>query len=194
MREKFKRISYLVVYLCYLFILLSFTDNNVAFGDIFPGGFFSGRLSYAYEGNSSPYITNTAANQWNNKSSNVLLYYTSSTDQFGSAANIITYFNTTAPPTSGALGIMYPYRTWGISSSLAAVNERWVKAVVYQYKTTNLDTTTKRVATATHEFGHAISIAHPPSSTTMAVMQQGIKSFYELKSYDLYSLIDKWGD
>lgn len=194
MKRKCKRTFYLTMYLCYLSILLPFTGIKVTSAAIFSGGFFSGRLSYAYEGDSSPYISNTAANQWNNISTNVLLYYTSATDSFGSSAKIITHFNTTAPPTSGALGITYPYRTWGISSAPATISERWVKAVVYQYKTTNLDTTTKRVATATHEIGHALSVAHPTSSTTVAVMKQGIKTFYELTSYDISSLINKWGE
>lgn len=120
--------------------------------------------------------------------------YTTATDAYGSSANIVTYFDTSNPPTAGLLGEMIPYKSWtGTSASVGSTSDRWVKAVVYQYKNSSLDTTTKKTATATHEIGHALSVAHPSSSNTTAVMRQGVKTSYSLTSYDKDSLKNKWG-
>ncbi|MCG1021417.1 hypothetical protein [Sutcliffiella horikoshii] len=156
-------------------------------------GFGTGHLTYGV-GSGSSSRASTAAKQWNGVSSKASLPYSSATNQYGSTANVVTHFNSTAPPTSGALGKMYPYKTYtGTSASLATTSDRWVKAIVYQYKNSLLDTTTKRTKTATHEFRHALSVAHPTSSSTVAVMQQGVLNYYDLKTYDKDSLKAKGG-
>lgn len=96
--------------------------------------------------------------------------------------------------TAGLLGQTIPYKSYtGTSATPASVKDRWVKAIVYQYKTSNLNTTAKKIHTMTHEFGHALSVAHPSNSSTDAVMKQGAQTTYNLKSYDKSSLKAKWG-
>lgn len=160
----------------------------------FSGGFASGKLTVGAGSGSSTSITKTSLAQWNGRSSKVALTYTTSTNSYGSTANIVTYFDTSNPPTAGLLGQMIPYKSWtGTSASVGSTSDRWVKAVVYQYKSSSLNTTTKKTATATHELGHALSVAHPPQSNTTAVMRQGVKTSYSLTNYDRNSLINKWG-
>lgn len=176
-----------------LYFTLLFSAVTVK-AEHFSGGFASGKLTVGAGGSSSVSITKTALSQWNNVSSKVSLTYTTATDTYGSSANIVTYFDTSNPPTAGLLGEMIPYKSWtGTSASVGSTSDRWVKAVVYQYKNSSLDTTTKKTATATHEIGHALSVAHPSSSNTTAVMRQGVKTSYSLTSYDKDSLKNKWG-
>jgi hypothetical protein len=161
----------------------------------FSGGFSSGHLTYGLGSGSSSSISSTAASQWNGVSSNVSLTYTSASNLYGSTADIVTHFDNTSPPTSGALGRTYPYKSWtGTSGSLGGTTDTWVKAIVYQYTNSSLNTTTKKTHTATHELGHALSVAHPSSTSTNAVMQKGALTFYDLRTYDKDSLKDKWGN
>lgn len=159
--------------------------------DIFAGGFATGVLTVAPGTSSSTSITQTALAQWNNVSSKVKLTYTTTS----STAKIVTHFQNTNAPTAGLLGQMVPYKTWTSSSgTLAGVSDVWVKALVYQYKSSYLDTTVKQTATATHEIGHALSIAHPTTTDNTAIMRQGIKTSYTLGNYDKTNLISKWGN
>src|SRR5699024_8196059 len=129
----------------------------------------TGNLTYGVASGSVS-IAQTAASQWNGKSSKVKLTYSTARNQYGPTAKIVTHFNSQKPPTSGALGVMYPYKSWtGTSARRATKNERWVKAILYQYNTNYLNTDTKRIATATHEFGHALSVDPAPSSNKTAV-------------------------
>lgn len=172
---------------------LSILCTTKVYAGTFSGGFGTGKLTYGVGGGSSS-IAKTAASQWNGVSSKVSLTYTSATDKYGSKGNIITYFDSSNAPTAGALGYTYVYKSWtGLSGSIGTTSDRWVKAVVYQYKSSYLDTTTKKTHTATHELGHALSVAHPNSSSTNAVMQQGARTSYKLQPYDKNNLISKWG-
>lgn len=173
-------------------VCLSFTLSVQA--NHFSGGFPDGHLTYAVGGGSSSYAS-TATSQWNGVSSNASFTYDDSQGTYGYTADVITYFNLYDAPSSGLLGMTYPYKSWtGTSATSAGINDRWVKAVVYQYKSSYLDTTTKKKHTCTHELGHTLSVAHPSSSTTTAVMQQGALTFYTLKDYDKNSLKAKWGN
>lgn len=160
----------------------------------FYGGFSSGNLTYGIGGGSSS-IASTASSQWNGVSSNASYTYSSATDQYGSTARVITYFDIYTSANAGELGLTIPYKSYtGISASEATTNGTWVKAVVYQYKATELDTTTKKIATASHELGHALSVAHPTTSNGTEVMRQGVKTSYTLTTYDKNSLKAKWGN
>ena len=188
-----KKMFFIVSYAVYLGIIASFLNIPEAQSAHYSGGFATGRLTYGV-GSGSGAIADIAAVQWGNVTSKAKLTRSNATSNGRLTANVITHFNSTAPPTSGALGVMYPYKTWnGTSGSSANSNDRWVKAIVYQYKSSLLNTDAKRIATSTHEFGHALSVAHPSSSNTTAVMRQGVKTSYTLTSYDKNSLINKWG-
>lgn len=182
-----------IAYLIYLNLI--FSGINIAHAETFSGGFSTGKLTYAIGNGGNSTIANTAASKWNGVSPKVKLTYSSATSTYGSTANIITYCDSDNSPTSGALGITYPYKSWtGTSATSATPNEKWVKAIIYQYKTPYLNSSEKRIATATHELGHALSIAHPPASNTTAVMRQGVKNSYNLTSYDTSNLKSKWGN
>ncbi|WP_017687199.1 hypothetical protein [Paenibacillus sp. PAMC 26794] len=158
----------------------------------FSGGFTTGHLTYGVGSGGSSSIASTASKQWNGVSSKVSLTYSSATNQYGSTANIVTYFNSDPPPMTGDFGVMYPYKSWtGTSASPASVDDIWVKASAFQYTNSQLNDTTKRTATATHELGHALSIAHTSED---AVMKQGVKTSYALKTYDITNLKAKWGN
>lgn len=173
-----------------LLVSLSF---SMSYAGHFSGGFASGKLTYGVRGGDSS-IVRTAASQWNGVSSKAGLTYSSATDKYGLKANIVTYANSHSSPTAGLLGQTIPYKSYtGTSATPASVKDRWVKAIVYQYKTSNLNTTAKKIHTMTHEFGHALSVAHPSNSSTDAVMKQGAQTTYNLKSYDKSSLKAKWG-
>ncbi len=173
-------------------VCLSLTQ--IVQANYFSGGFPSAHLTYAVGGGSSSYAS-TAASQWNGVSSNASFTYDNSQGPYGYNANVITYFNLYDSPSSGLLGKTYPYKNWtGASASLATTNDKWVKAVVYQYKNSSLNTETKRKHTCTHELGHTLGVAHPSSKSTKAVMQQGALSFYNLKNYDKNSLKAKRGE
>ncbi|MCI8566721.1 MAG: hypothetical protein HFI39_10450 [Lachnospiraceae bacterium] len=186
-RKIFRNLSIVVAYALYLSVIFS----GKSYAGIYSGGFATGHLTYNIGGSED--ITTRAASQWNGVTSKASLTYSSATDKYGSSANIITYFDVYESPVYGKLGVTYMYSTWGLSANLARKNELWVKAICYQYKTTLLNTTTKKVATATHELGHALGIDHPSDTSTDAVMQQGVKTSCSLKAYDKQNLIAKWG-
>ena len=174
-----------------LYISIIFAPK--VYAGTFPGGFPAGTLTYGIGGGSSS-IADIAVSQWNGISSKVKLTPSNATGPYGLTANIITYFDSHDAPTAGSLGITYPFSSWtGASANLASVNDRWVKVVVYQYKNSLFSDSNQKIATATHELGHALSVAHPSNSSIDAVMQQGLKMSYKLRSYDKNNLISKWG-
>lgn len=174
--------------------------------ECFSGGFASGVLTVGTGLESNVEITKIAVAQWNGVSSKVSLTSKPYEDTYDNSVeivseydlekppitDIVTEFDTVKAPTAGALGLMVPYSDWTYySSTIGSLNDRWVKAVVYQYKSSYLDTTTKKAATAAHELGHALSVGHPPMGTE-ALMQQGAKTSYLLKDYDRKTLIRRW--
>lgn len=156
------------------------------------GGFATGVLTYGVGPGGSASIASTAVQQWNGVSSKVKLSYSSATNQYGSTASIVTYFNSERSATTGQLGRMYPYSSYtGISASPASDNSVFVKALAFQYVDPLLNSDTRRIGTATHEIGHALSLDHV---WTNAVMEDGVKDFYTLKSSDINNLKWKWGN
>jgi hypothetical protein len=190
MKKKTKLFS-LSIIVCLIFITLLSSSINAGY---YTGGFGSGKLTYGV-GNGSTWVAQTAASQWNGVSTKVSYTYSTASNMYGSTASVVTYFNLYSPPTAGALGQMYPYKSWtGTYASLAGPNDRWVKAVAYQYTNSLLNTNEKKIATATHELGHCLSIDHAPPGDTAAVMRQDVKTSYSLSSYDRVSLKRKWGN
>ncbi|MBX8943542.1 MULTISPECIES: hypothetical protein [Lysinibacillus] len=188
--SKLKNIS-ILFFLLVAFSVLNLSSHTQAAE--WSGGFVSGHLTWGV-GSGSSSIATTAASQWNGASSKASYTYSSGSNQYGSTAQVVTHFNSINAPLSGDLGVMYPYKTWtGTSATSATLSDTWVKAMVYQYKTTLLDTDTKRTATATHEMGHALSMAHPPGESTLSIMVQGVKTDYSIQLYDRLSLQQKWG-
>ena len=166
-----------------------------ATADHYSGGFASGHLTYGIGNGSSATNAVMAASQWNGVSSNVSLTYSSATNTYGSTAHIVTYFNHVSAPTSGDWGYAYLYKSYtGTSALLATENDTFVKAILYQYIHPDLNTSDKQIHTSTHEFGHALSVAHPSWNAGYAVMNQGVSTNYSLQSYDTLSLKDKWGN
>ncbi|AIQ54058.1 zinc-dependent metalloprotease family protein [Paenibacillus sp. FSL R7-0331] len=158
----------------------------------YTGGFATGFLTYGVGSGGSSSIASTAAQQWNGVSSKVSLSYSSASNQYGSTANIVTYFNSDPAPTTDDYGITYAYSSYtGTSATPAYYDGLWVKAICFQYTNSALNTTTRKTGTATHELGHALSLDH---AYEVAVMQQGVKDFYTLKSYDINNLKWKWGN
>lgn len=181
--------------LCLIFsiifvLLISFKMPSQA--EHFSGGFVSGNLTYAVGGGSVT-IAQTAAKQWNGITPKASLTYSTVKNQYGYTAKIIAYCNYTNAPTSLVYGQTYPYRSFtGTSASLATVNETWVKAVCYQYINPSLNTSNKKIKTATHELGHALSLDHPYYEH-YAIMNQGIWDAYKLYTSDKDALKKKWG-
>ena len=188
MKNKGKKFSFLyALYICLLAFGFSYDTATAAH---FSGGFSSGNITYVVANGSNRSIAQTAVAQWNGKSSRAGISSASPTNP----RRVTTRFNAHRPPTSGALGLMSPFKSGG---ARASTSERWATATVYQYTNSLLNTTAKRTATATHELGHALSVAHPPSTNSTAqrtaVMRQGVKTSSTLTSYDTGSLIAKWG-
>lgn len=185
------RVSLMLAYILYLSCI--FTTQAKA--DIYPGGFASGHLSYGIGGGSSSNV-DAAAAQWNGTGlSTVSLTRNNTTNTYGPVANIVTYCGTHEPPTSGDLGEMIPYKAWtGTSATPAGIGDTWNKAIVYQYANSALSTTTRKIATITHELGHCLALAHPTNSPSSSIMYQGVKDSYAIAYYDITELIRKWSN
>lgn len=184
-----KKILLLLAYCLYLNIL--FAPKSLAAH--FQGGFSSGHLTYGISGGVISYA-HIAAQQWNNVTPNASYTYSSATNTYGPTAHVVVECNVREGETSGLFGQTFPYKTWtGTSATLAGPYDRYVKAFCYQYIHYKLNTDPKRIHTATHEMGHALSVAHPLLTTTDAVMQIGVRTSYFLEDYDRESLISKWG-
>lgn len=194
------------IILCTIAYLTLLSSAIIVKAELFSGGFASGVLTVGTGAESNVETTKIALEQWNGVVSKVKLTHKTYEETYDNSikivseydlekppiTDIVTEFGTVDPPTAGLLGIMVPYKDWTYySASPAELTDRWVKAVVYQYKNPELDTSTKKIATAAHELGHALSIGHPPINTE-ALMQQGVKTSYSLKEYDKKSLIRRW--
>lgn len=170
------------LYTVLLILGMILVSNNVE-AAINSGGFSSGNVTYSVVSGSRT-IADTAIAQWKNVSSKVTI---SSPSPYNSRV-IQTRFDSHQAPTYGDLGVAQYYN----GTTRVNNTQRWNRAVVYQYKSSLLNTTIKKTATATHEVGHALSVAHAPKDST-AIMLQGVKTSYKLTSWDKNSLIQKWG-
>lgn len=169
---------------------------------IFLGGFNTGKLTYWMHSNvtsNSSYktIVSDSAKQWSAASTKVSLTNSQAKGSNGApTAKVMVGFYKSSDP--NLLGQTVPYKSWtGNSASVATKNQSWVKASVQVYYN-NLPKADQKRMTATHEFGHALSIGHPSANDNKKypgykVMQQGLYTDYKLKAYDKAMLKSKWG-
>ncbi|BCG57093.1 hypothetical protein PUR_05180 [Paenibacillus sp. URB8-2] len=81
------------------------------------------------------------------------------------------------------------------SGQIVGVSDSWAYSTVaiYHNQMEFQGMTSSEISSnATHEVGHTLSQAHPVTSEA-SVMKQGIQSI-GVQSYDVMSLISKWGD
>ena len=154
----------------YIFTFITLVHPTQTVTAINAGGFSIGNLTWALEAGNSTIATN-AASRWNNVSSKVTLSRSQTKGQYGYTANIVAFIDSHAAPSSTALGVAQYFKTWGLSPQRATVSERRVKTIIYQYKNPKLDTTIKKTATATHEFGHALSLKDVTAGTDSIMVQ-----------------------
>lgn len=122
-----------------------------------------------------------AMNQWNNVSSNVSLSESTS----ASGYDILVDCNRLEATDSSLLGIAIMESDNGYHDFVFCI----------QYKTTLLNTDTKRKGTATHEVGHALSLADQNlAAFGNTIMKQGVKTYKTLNNYDKTTLKEFWGD
>lgn len=131
-------------------------------------------------------IYNEATNNWTGKSTKVTFSRGN-----GTHANDDKYHvaNTSTP---NLLGRIVPY-----NGNQVGTGNYWGYVRVYVYDNTfnKLNySRSQRVATATHEVGHSLKLAHPSSSTVSSVMHQGSKKALKPTSYDVQELKRKWGN
>ena len=124
-------------------------------------------------------------------------------------AQIVVSVMQYTPEDPNKSGLTIPYKSFTPNSaSQADYNSitkdypgTWVKAFCYVYRCdafldTDVLLSERRNAirkATTHEMGHALSLKHPSSLTTPAVMQQGYDENYNLRYYDTHYLKEKWG-
>lgn len=131
-------------------------------------------------------IYNQAMDNWRGISSNVTFTTT------GSHAYYDKYHVSTTS-SDGLLGRIVPYISSGNTTNL---NSEWGYVRVYVFENTfaeNGYSNTDRLATATHEVGHSIKLAHP-SGDVSSNMNQGIGKPSSPTSYDRSELRRKWGN
>jgi hypothetical protein len=191
-----------------LFVLSTFLCcTTIVSAGVFTGGFSSAsNLRYVCTESISTYECSyhvqTMADLWSAESSNVALVYdsTARNPRNGCFTQPVELsYGTSSDPS--LLGMITPYKSFTcFSGSLASTTDQWVKVFVTIY-TVNIDALSNVYGfdsilcikkTTLHEFGHVLSIAHPTNSTT-AVMTQGLSELITLQSYDVSSLIQKWG-
>lgn len=167
----------------------TFTRPASALGEYWPGGFSSGVIRWLADSSVSGSYLNTyiapAANNWNGKSSKVSLSRVTT----GSYIIKALVAQGTDPYT---FGLMTPYCTAGTYDACGSLT--WNSGTVIGYENAmvfNSFTTTQRIKSFTHEFGHALSLKHVINGSS-AVMAQG-QSNLGVQLYDRANLQAKWG-
>jgi Matrixin len=182
-------------------IVITLSKSASALGEYFPDGFASAsRLDWIKDASvsgsySTSYIVQ-GVNAWNGISSKVLVCQISS----GPYKVRVTVENNATDPNVN--GQAFPYCPAGslldcIRSPLgnAAATTTWLSAKVVGYENnmvTNGFTATNRIQVFTHEFGHALSMRHVASSSS--VMYPYSPSNIGIQAYDKANLKAKWGN
>lgn len=142
---------------------------------------------------------NTGVNGWTGISSKIKF---TKVTAITSATNVFYVGTTTV---AGAAGRMIPY-TKNSAGALVVDNTgnaSWNLTTVTLYSNTlNSYNATVKAATATHEIGHALKLAHVGSGTQtnrplpsgqLSIMSVGLKNYTAPQPYDKTDLINKWG-
>lgn len=163
----------------------------MALGEYFSGG-FSSVVTYRWiysnmtSQYASAYVIPGAGSQWNGISSRVSLTRVT-TGSYVVNAQVATG---TDPSVTGLTTV---YCASGSGSICAS--STWSSARIYGYENAmaaSSYTTTQRIKTFTHEFGHTLSLSHVTNGSA-AVMAQG-KSDLGVQAYDKANLRAKWGN
>ena len=184
-RKKLTKISFVICF-CMTCILLTSTIVQAAML-YYSGGFSKPSALKYYATGTTSYATEAIA-QWNGVSSKVKISKASKQ----SDSNILISCNYAESPSTGVLG----------KTSLAkdgkpvSTSSTWDHAVCIQYKSDDLKTANNRIATATHELGHALSLKDNNNTVYVdaPIMSQGVKASYKLTSADKSALKQKWGN
>lgn len=179
------RISYKV---CFLLTLLLLSNTVVQAATLYYSGGFSKASALKYYASGSTTYASTAVAQWNGVSSKVKISKVSSS----SDSNILISCNNIESPSPGVLGKTSLVK----DGKLVSTSSTWDHATCIQYKSDDLKTTNNKIATATHELGHALSLKENNNNVyeDVPVMSQGVKSSYKLTAADKSALKQKWGN
>lgn len=185
------------IVLVIVIVLASVSIGMAASYEIFSGGFSSCKnLTWSCNSSATSEAT-TAVAQWNNVSSKVSLRKAAS----GTLPNINISAGVLSPPNDSDLGMTTMYK----AGKAVAVISTWDSATCIRYdnpkKFSNvIFAPTQKIATTTHEIGHALSMAHCADQDACIdrgakhIMHRGVKSSYALTSYDESKLKYKWGN
>lgn len=175
-----------------LFLFSSLLFSSSASANYWSGSTSTGghaKVNYASSVSSYGYtsIYDTAISRWNGISSKV------SVKKASASYTTDTYYVGTTS-VADRTGYMQPMGARGS----VCYDCTWTYTRVYLYDN-NMDkfdySTTNRTATAVHEVGHSLKLAHTPSSSSSSsIMKQGRKSFTYPTSYDKGQLKNKWGN
>jgi hypothetical protein len=189
-KSLFKRISFTIP------LLLLMGEGIVQAANIFSGGLPPSEVQslgvkyYTNDTYGKTYIV-PAMNNWNGISSKVKL----NNVQDG-RIKVNAFSGTTSQ--DGLLGRMFPYYTtwYGGTAEDTSLSKTWTYTDVYAYanqmKNYNMNDSQIK-SNYTHEFGHALSLAHVTDSNVSAVMKQGIQSIGPTTT-DKNNLKAKWGN
>ena len=135
-------------------------------------------------------IVQNAANEWNGITSSIGIQ-----SESPSASSKIRSYVSVSEDTN-YWGIALPSCANGFSVSSECVNTvRWTSVRIIGF-TKNMDndgfTTTNKLHTWIHEFGHALSMSHVTEPGVYATMRQG-KLNYSVQGRDRQNLKTKWG-
>jgi len=173
----------------------------------FSGGFASvSNLKYVcdetWNSNACTTYVKSMANLWSAESSNVYFNYDSTPRRYNGCFTQPVVVRHTTHSDPDLLGEIIPYKTFTCySATLAEPTDTWVKVGVNIYGQNihdmadyvGMSESTLLNAIILHELGHVVSVAHPTSSSTIAIMQTALNNFYSLQPYDISSLVAKWG-
>ncbi|WP_208585747.1 zinc metalloprotease [Gracilibacillus suaedae] len=181
----------LAILLVCLFLLLVFPLSASA--TVWGGGKNgSGYTDYWVSPSVSEYgyssVFSAAVTRWEGVSSEVVF------DKVNTAISTADryYVGTAAGDVTGRI---YPYDS---SGNVVGTWQYWTRVHAWLYHNNMYQANfsyTNKVATATHEIGHTLKLAHPQSNLDLNnIMEQGKKNYSTLSWYDKSSLRSKWGN
>lgn len=156
-------------------------ENTTATGGHAKVTYSSSVSSYGYTS-----IYDNAIKKWNGISSKVSVKKASP-----SYTTDVYYVGNTS--VADRTGLMQPMGARGN----ACLDCRWTYTKLYLYdnnmRALNYSTT-NRTATAIHEVGHSLKLAHTPAEAPSSIMKQGRKTLTDPTTYDKAQLKAKWGN
>ncbi|RJG23080.1 matrixin family metalloprotease [Paenibacillus thiaminolyticus] len=183
-------------------VILVITFSSITNADTFKKSRVEGIYNAWYDSSVSSYgytgAIDAARKNWSDISSNVSIGYTN--DKTGYSTDEV-YVGTTAQ--ADLLGRALPHViSWPINIPVDPDMFNWDYSVVSFYHNNfvshNLNTFNLRKHIATHEFGHALGLAHTTGANQYnSIMKSGTneeETIFSPTSYDKGQLRDKWGN